>query len=177
MLVNMVMLVIMIIKVKSAVLVGVESHLITVELSIRESTRKTNTFHIVGMADKAVQESKKRIRAALFSERIDLKGYDIVVNLAPAHLRKGGSHFDFPIAVALLIFFKKINVGKSFLSETLIAGELSFDGKINFVQSLLAVTLEAPKFNIKRFIVPFNNYAESSHVKDVEIVGVVSTGS
>lgn len=165
----------MIIKVFSATLLGIESRLVTVELSI-DYREKKSSFHIVGMGDKAIQESKRRIIAAFQSYGINLEQYDISINLAPANLKKIGSQFDFAIAVALLIYFKKIMLPASFIQQTVWVGELSFDGSLNTINGILSFAFDAHTYGIKRLVVPLGNYQSDMPISSLELVGLSSLG-
>jgi magnesium chelatase family protein len=158
----------MIIKTQSAVLIGIETQLVKVELSVRY--KQTHKFSIVGMGDKSIQESRKRIIAALHTVGIDLEQQDIMVNLAPAHIKKVGSHFDLAILVALLTYYKIVSFTSEYLSKAIFLGELSFDGHINPVQGVMAIGLDCPKLGIKRLIVPLDNIKDKSD--HVETIGV-----
>lgn len=94
----------------------------------------------------------------------------IVVNLAPANTKKEGSLFDLPIAVGLLINFGEIK--EQNLEDTIFLGELSLDGKINKVNGVLPICIEAKKLGMKKIIVPYENRKEASIVDDIEVLGV-----
>jgi len=162
----------MITKVYSSTVIGIESHLVTVETILHKA--KKSRFHIVGMGDKAIQESKERIYAALESNNIFLREHEINVNLAPADLKKNGSLFDFPIAVSLLRSISAISISESFLDNTLMVGELSFDGALRGVHGVLSMAINAQAHGKNRVIVPYDNYAEASLIPDIEVVGVRS---
>lgn len=164
----------MITKVFSSTVMGIESHLVTVETKI--SLTDKSRFHIVGMGDKAIQESKERIYAALESSSINLREHSINVNLAPADLRKNGSLFDFPIAVSLLKAINALSISPSFLENTLFVGELSFDGSLRSVHGILSMVIDAKKHKKTRVIVPLDNYQEASLIEGIEVVGIKSIG-
>jgi magnesium chelatase family protein len=162
-------------KVLSAIIVGIETHLITVEISTDQFNGYSFIFNIVGMVDRAVQESKKRITAVLSVLGINLKGMRIVVNLAPATLNKVGSQFDLPIATAILAHFSMIRLNSTFTKETVIMGELSFDGTINPVTGIMGVALDAHKFGIKNIVIPAKNYVDAlTNIPDITIIPVHS---
>ncbi|MEH0831786.1 YifB family Mg chelatase-like AAA ATPase [Anaplasma bovis] len=125
-------------------------------------------FHIVGMPDKVVAESRERIRAALSSVNAVLPSKRITVNLSPANLYKEGSHYDLPIATAILAVMRVIkNVQK--LSTYIILGELSLDGSIVAVSGILAASASARKIG-KGIISPYCNAKEASLIGGIDVV-------
>ena len=162
-------------KVLSAIIVGIETHIVTVEISTNEFKGNSFIFNIVGLVDKAVQESKKRITAVLSVLGINLKGIRIVVNLAPATLNKVGAHFDLPIATAILAHFGMIRFKSDFKQQTVIMGELSFDGTINPITGVMGIALDAHKFGIKNIVIPAKNYVNAlTNIPDISIIPVHS---
>lgn len=162
-------------KVLSAIIVGIETHIVTVEISTNEFNGNSFIFNIVGLVDKAVQESKKRITAVLSVLGINLKGIRVVVNLAPATLNKVGSHFDLPIATAILSHLGMIRLKNCFSNQTVIMGELSFDGTINPVTGIMGIALDAHKFGIKNIVIPSKNYVDVlTNIPDISIIPVHS---
>jgi magnesium chelatase family protein len=159
----------MIVKVYAATVIGIKTHLVTVEVTLKKGR---HAFHIVGMGDKAVQESRRRIVAALEHFGIDLMDVQITVNLAPANLKKVGSLFDFPIAVAILQHLKRLSLPRQFLEKTIIVGELSFDGEIRPIAGVMTMALDAPKLKIERIVMSLRNFADSSQIKNIECVGI-----
>ncbi len=128
------------------------------------------TWEIVGLPDASVRESKERIKAAIKNTNIRLESRRIVINLSPADTKKEGSMYDLPMAVAILManqVIKQIN-----LEDTIIIGELSLNGKINKVNGVFPIALEASKMGIKQIILPKENEKEASIVQDLEVIGV-----
>lgn len=156
-------------KIFSASTIGVDAHLIEVEVDL--SFGLVN-FFIVGLPDTAVKESSKRILTALKNSGIPAPAKKITVNLAPADLKKEGTLFDLPIAVGILQAAELIAIDKKFIDETLFLGELSLDGSIRFIKGALAIAYDAHKLGKKRIIVPHANAAEAALIKDIEIIGV-----
>lgn len=144
-------------KVFSGALTGLNGHLIEVEAALEG--RGLPSFNIVGLPDKAVSESRDRIRAALNSCDLELEEKKITVNLAPANLPKTGSCFDLPIILAILSAQKTISPvsEKSFL-----LGELALDGKLRPVNGVLPLALEAKSWGFKEIFVPFENSTEAT---------------
>ena len=122
---------------------------------------------IVGLADKAVAESKERVRAALSSLGLALPAKRIAVNLSPADLLKEGAHFDLPIAMGLLLAMGALPSDS--LSEHIILGELALDGSISRVTGILPAALHA-KASAKAFICPAENGAEAAWAGDMTIL-------
>lgn len=122
------------------------------------------------MPDTSVKEAKERVRTAIKNSGFDFQSRKIVINLAPADVRKEGTFFDLPIAVGILLNFGYI---KKLEEENIaFAGELSLDGNINKINGILPICLEAKKLGIKTIIVPRENAKEGAIVKDIEVVGV-----
>jgi magnesium chelatase family protein len=154
----------------SAYVIGINAHLIEVEVDI--SSRGLPHFSMVGLPDAAVKESRDRIRAALKNIGFAFPLKQITINLAPADLKKEGSSFDLPIAVGI-IAAEGIILTPS-LSSYIMAGELSLDGRIKPVKGALPIALEARRLGMKGFILPKENAAEAAVVKGIEIYAVES---
>ncbi len=158
-------------KIFSATTVGVDAHLVEVEVDIAFGLVK---FFIVGLPDTAIKESNKRISAAIKNSGIRLPAKKITVNLAPADLKKEGTLFDLPIALGIITAAKLLELPIDFINETLFIGELSLDGSIRFVKGALAIACDAKKLGKKRIILPQANVAEASLIDELEIIGVQS---
>ncbi len=156
-------------KIFSATTVGVEAHLVEVEVDI--SFGLVN-FYIVGLPDTAIKESSKRILTSLKNAGFRLPAKRITVNLAPADLKKEGTLFDLPIAVGILLANESLEISQDFLQETLFLGELSLDGSIRFIKGALAIAFDAHKLGKRRIIVPKENMQEAALIKDLEVIGV-----
>lgn len=126
------------------------------------------TWEIVGLPDIAVKESKERIRTAIRNTGIELKSMRYIINLSPASFRKDGAILDLAITVALLKAMQIIKEKEE--KATIFIGELSLNGDIKSVNGILPMCIEAMKHNIKRVIIPYENYKEASIVKGLEIV-------
>jgi magnesium chelatase family protein len=122
---------------------------------------------VVGLGDKAVQESKERVRTALKNSGYRYPRGKVVVNLAPADLRKAGPYYDLPIAVAMVAMMQGIDLDK--LDKSILIGELSLDGSLCHVQGVLGLTATARKLGFKRIFVPKADYHEASLIKDIEV--------
>ncbi len=156
-------------KVFSATVLGIDSCLIEVEVDL--SLGLIN-FCIVGLPDKAVRESKDRIRAALKNCGLKIPERLVTVNLAPAHIKKQDTLFDVPIAVAVLQAAKQIEVPAEFLHETVFLGELSLDGQIRPVNGVISIAHKALEEGKKRIVVPLENVAEAQAIDGLKVYGV-----
>jgi magnesium chelatase family protein len=158
-------------KIYSATTVGISAHLVEVEADL--SLGLLN-FFIVGLPDKAINESKDRIRAALKNSGFRPPDKLVTINLAPASLKKEGILFDVPIAIAILHASKVIEISTEFVEQTLFLGELSLDGQIRPVKGVLSIAHSAIKMGKSRIIIPKENIQEASLIKGIEIIGVGS---
>ncbi|MDR3549911.1 MAG: YifB family Mg chelatase-like AAA ATPase [Candidatus Babeliales bacterium] len=156
-------------KTLSATTVGVDAHLVNVEVDIALGIPK---FNIIGLPDTAIKESSKRILASLKNSGFSLPTKVITVNLAPADLKKEGTLFDLPIGIAILLAAKFLEIPQEFLDETLFMGELSLDGSVTFIKGALAIACDAQKLNKKRLVVPKANAAEAALIEGLEIIGI-----
>lgn len=158
-------------KVFSATTVGINAHLVEVEADLSMGMLK---FYIVGLPDKAIQESKDRIRAAFKNSGMRLPERLITVNLAPASLKKEDILFDVPIAVAILQAARLVELSVDFIEETLFLGELALDGTIRPVCGVLSIVHSAQRAGKKRVIIPQANAHEASLIKGIDVIGVKS---
>jgi len=157
----------MLAKVFTATLIGLEAKIIEIEVDIAQGERNIN---IVGLADKAVRESKDRILSAFRNNGITLGSGRKIVSLAPSDIPKIGTAYDLPMAVGLLLASGEIQkfdpAGKLFF------GELSLTGNLRSVRGLLALVDSAKRQGFRQFFVPEENAKEATLVKDAEIFGV-----
>ena len=157
-------------KIKSIALKGLEGFLVEIQTNISNGVPE---FEIVGLPDATVKEAKKRIETAIKNSGIEFPNKKILINLAPADIRKGGSCFDLAMAIGILIALNatlKIDINK--LVNTIFIGELSLDGKVNRVNGILPMCIEAKNLGIKRIILPKANANEASIVEDVDIIAI-----
>ena len=119
----------------SAAVVGLDSVPITVEVDI--AAMGLPSFTIVGLPDKAVEESKERVRAAIKNTGADFPARRITVNLAPAHLPKEGPAYDLPIALGILIASEQLKAPEDELKDSIFVGELSLDGNLRRIWGIL----------------------------------------
>lgn len=122
-----------------------------------------------GLPDTSVKESQERVRTAIKNSGYELLSRKIVVNLAPANLRKEGPIFDLPIAVGIL---KSLDIiyGKD-INSILFIGELSLNGNLNPIHGALPICIEAKKMGIQKVILPKENAQEASIIEGIEILG------
>ena len=159
----------MVVKAFTGTVAGIGAVMVTVEVSI---TGGGLGLFLVGLPDNAVRESEQRIRSAFENASYRMTSRKCVVNLAPADLRKEGSGFDLPIAVAILAATEQIEAEK--LADSVFVGELSLDGAIRGVRGVLPVTAEARDKGFKRIYVPKENAMEAAVVDGIEVLAVES---
>jgi magnesium chelatase family protein len=156
-------------KVFSATTLGVKAFLIEVEVDL--SFGLVN-FCIVGLPDKAIKESKDRIRAAFKNCGLRIPDRLVTVNLAPANLKKQDSLFDVPIAVALLQAAQLVKLEKAFLEETVFLGELALDGQIRPIIGTVSIVHGIKDFGKKRVVLPAANVFEACLIEGIEVIPV-----
>jgi len=147
---------------------GIEAITITVEVNILAGTK----YFIVGLADTAIKESYFRIESALKNCGYKMPRQQVVVNMAPADIRKEGSAYDLTIATAVLAASGQIEAEN--LDKYLIMGELSLDGGLQPIKGALPIAIQARKDGFKGFILPKQNAREAAIVNDLEVYGVES---
>ena len=154
-------------KINSIALHGLEGYLIDVQVDVSSGMP---AWEVVGLPDTSVREAKERVRTAIKNSGFQFESRKIIVNLAPADIRKEGTLYDLPISIGILLDFGIINK----IEENNIAfiGELSLDGKINKVNGILPICVEAQKLGIKKIFVPKDNAKEGAIVKNLEVVGI-----
>ncbi|SDR67813.1 YifB family Mg chelatase-like AAA ATPase [Gramella sp. MAR_2010_147] len=156
----------MLVKVYGSAVFGVEATTITVEVNVASGIG----YHLVGLPDNAVKESSYRIAAALQNNKFKLPGKKIIVNMAPADLRKEGSAYDLTFALGILAASSQIKADN--ISEYLIMGELSLDGSLQPIRGALPIAIQAKKEGFKGFILPEQNAREAAIVSGLEVYGV-----
>lgn len=154
--------------IKSMALNGLDGYLVEVQTDI---TGGLPEFNIVGLPNISVREAKERIRVAIKNSGIDFPSKRILINLAPAGTKKEGTSLDLPMAIGLLIATNQLEV-KINISNTIFIGELSLDGKINRVNGILPMCIDAHKLGIKQVVIPKENSNEASIVQGINIIPV-----
>jgi magnesium chelatase family protein len=157
-------------KIHSAATVGLEGVLIRVEVDVAE--RGFPTFTIVGLPNKAIDESKERVRTAIRNSGFEMPDSKIVVNLAPADIPKKGSLFDLPIAVGILVSSRMIDPVS--VKKSLFVGELSLDGGVRKVPGVLPISLLVKTEGLESLFVPKENAEEASLLREITVYPVSS---
>ena len=145
---------------------GIDATTITVEVNVLQGTK----FFVVGLPDSAVKESEHRIESAIKQIGYFMPRQKVVVNLAPADIRKEGSAYDLPIAICTLNASGQVLVED--LEKYVIMGELSLDGVVRPIKGALPIAIEARKQGFKGFILPKENAREAAIVNNLDIIGV-----
>lgn len=159
-------------KIKSIALNGLDGSLIEIQTDISNGIPE---FEIVGLPDASVKEAKKRINAAIKNSGLEFPNKKILINLAPANIRKEGSSFDLAMAVGILLAMEKTpEIDMDKLASTIFIGELSLDGKVNRTNGVLPMCIEAKELGIKTVILPKANSNEASIISELDIIPVSS---
>lgn len=161
----------MFVKCFAGAIVGIRAVDVTVEVNVAGGGLG---LYLVGLPDSAVKESEQRIRAAFENSSRRMTGKKVVVNLAPADLRKEGSGFDLPIAVGILAATEQ--VAADMLGDTMFVGELSLDGGVKPVRGVLPLAVMAKERGLRRMVVSADNAAEAAVVGGIEIIPVRTLG-
>lgn len=156
----------MLIKVFGAAVQGIDATLITIEVN---STRGC-MFYLVGLPDSAIKESHQRIKSALQVNGYKIPTSNIVINMAPADIRKEGAAYDLPLAIGMLAASEVIASDK--LSRYLIMGELSLDGSIQPIKGVLPIAIKAREAEFDGLIIPQENAREAAVVNNLNVYGV-----
>lgn len=156
----------MLVKVNSAAIQGINAKPVQIEVHLSRGIR----FSLVGLPDNAVRESHERIVSALQVNGMDLPRKQIVINMAPADLRKEGTSYDLPLLVGIMAAGDYIPI--SSVEDSLFIGELSLDGRLQPIRGILSVAMLTKDSGIKRLILPAANAQEASVVEGLEVYGV-----
>lgn len=161
----------MLVQTYSSAVHGVDAQKITIEVNTgKMGDGSSPAYNMVGLPDKAVNEGFQRIEAALQNNRCRMPRTKIIVNLAPANVRKEGSAYDLPIALGILGASRQMNPDN--LGEYIIMGELALDGTVRPIRGALPIAIMARKQKFKGFILPKENAREAAIVNDLEVYGV-----
>ncbi|NGF55489.1 YifB family Mg chelatase-like AAA ATPase [Parapedobacter sp. SGR-10] len=156
----------MLVKTFCSAVYGIEASIITVEVNITAGLHS----YIVGLPDNAVKESLRRIESAIAAIGLRMPRQKIVINLAPADIRKEGSSYDLSIAIGILSSSRQIE--PDIIGEYILLGELSLDGTIQSVKGVLPIAVQAKKEGYKGIVLPRTNAREAAVVSGLHIVGV-----
>lgn len=156
----------MVIKCYGSAVYGVNAFTVTIEVNVGQGAK----FFMVGLPDNAVKESQQRVESAIKHLGYKMPRQRVVINLAPADVRKEGSSYDLPIALGILAADGQIITDK--LEKYVIMGELSLDGELRPIKGVLPIAIEARKQGFKGFILPKENETEAAIVNNIEIIGV-----
>jgi magnesium chelatase family protein len=156
----------MIVKTYGSCIYGVNAKTITVEVNVDSGVN----FYLVGLPDSAVKESQQRIDSALKYNGYKIPGKKIIINMAPADLRKEGSAYDLTIAMGILAASEQIQANE--LSQYIIMGELSLDGELKPIRGSLPIAIESRKQGFKGIILPKENAKEAAIVDSLIVYGV-----
>ena len=161
----------MLVKTYSAAVFGVDAKKIIVEVNAGGTVAAGKiSYFLVGLPDNAVKESYQRVEAAIKNIGLTFPRVKIVINLAPADLRKEGSAYDLPIAIGILAATKQIQTSK--LEDYMILGELSLDGGLRPIKGALPIAIQARKEKYKGIILPLENAKEAAIVNQLDVIGV-----
>lgn len=158
----------MLAKAYSAGLSGIDGYIVTVEVNIEGSLPY---FNIVGLPDSAVKESKERVKIAIVNSECQFPyNKRVIVNLAPAEIKKEGAFFDLPIALAVIATTQQIPTSE--LAKYLIVGELSLDGSVKPIKGALSIAFCAKEAGFKNLIIPHANASEAAVVEGINVYPV-----
>lgn len=155
----------MLVKVYGSSVFGIEASTITVEVDIDKGIG----YHLVGLPDIAVKESSYRISAALNNNGYKLPGRKIIINMAPADVRKEGASYDLTLAIGILCASNQIK--STNIDEYIIMGELSLDGSLQPIKGALPIAIKAREEGFKQFILPKENAKEAAIVNNLSVLG------
>ena len=156
----------MLVKTYGSAVYGINATTVTVETNINPGVN----FFLVGLPDSAVKESQQRIDAALKNNGYKIPGKSIVINMAPADIRKEGSSYDLTIAVGILAASEQIRSEN--IADYVIMGELSLDGGLQPIKGVLPIAIKAREEKFKGIILPIQNAKEAAIVAELDVYGV-----
>lgn len=158
----------MLVKTYCSAVFGINATSITVEVNVTPGLY----YFIVGLPDNAVKESIQRVESAILSNGFYMPRQKIIINLAPANIRKEGSSYDLAIAIGVLAASRQIISDR--LNKYVLLGELSLDGKIHPVKGVLSIALQAKQDGFHGIILPIENAEEAAIVSGIEVLGIRS---
>jgi magnesium chelatase family protein len=156
----------MLVRTFASAVTGIDAVTVTIEVNVSRGIR----FFLVGLPDIAVKESQQRIESALRALNLHWPGKQVLINMAPADIRKEGSSYDLPLAMGILAADEKVR--REDLESFIIMGELSLDGTLQPVKGILPIALRAREEGFKGIIVPIKNAREAAVVGDLDVYGM-----
>ncbi|WP_109833223.1 YifB family Mg chelatase-like AAA ATPase [Reichenbachiella versicolor] len=147
---------------------GVDAHVITIEVNVTAGTK----FYMVGLPDSAVKESEQRVESALKQNGYHMPRTKVIINLAPADIKKEGSAYDLPIALGIMAGSEQLFAEN--LEQYIVMGELALDGSVRPIKGALPIAIEARKQGFKGLILPKQNATEAAIVDKLDVIGVDS---
>jgi magnesium chelatase family protein len=160
----------MFVKTFGSAVYGVEAITITIEVNW---TSQGKEYCIVGLPDSAIKESMQRVESSIKTNGLEMPRTRIVINLAPADIRKGGTAFDLPIAIGILAASEQLFLSEKF-DDFIMMGELSLDGELRPIKGALPIAIQARKEGYKGFILPEANCKEAAMVNGIDVFGMRS---
>ncbi|MBU2597883.1 MAG: YifB family Mg chelatase-like AAA ATPase [Actinobacteria bacterium] len=157
----------MLARLDSSGIFGLDAFKVEVEVFL---TKSLPSFHIVGLPDKAVNESKERVRAGISSSEFHFPLERITVNLAPADLKKEGPAYDLPIALCILLATKQLNIDN--LEKYMFVGELSLNGDIKRLKGALSMAINCKNEGKEYLIIPKENAIEAAMISEIKVIPV-----
>ena len=160
----------MLVRTFASAVTGIDAVTVTIEVNVSRGIR----FFLVGLPDSAVKESQQRIESALRALNYHWPGKQVVINMAPADIRKEGSSYDLPLAMGILTADEKVAKGE--MESFVLMGELSLDGTLQPVKGVLPIALRAREERFKGVIVPVKNAREAAVVDGLDVYGMENLG-
>jgi len=160
----------MLVKTFGSAVYGIDATKVTVEVNVSKGVN----FRLVGLPDNAVKESQQRIESAIRTNGFKWPGKKIIINMAPADVRKEGSAYDLPLAIGVLAAAEYI--GNKDLEDYVMMGELSLDGGLRPIKGVLPIAIQAKEDGFKGLILPERNAREAAVVGDLKVHGVKNIG-
>ncbi len=156
----------MLVKTYGASVQGIDATIVTIEVNVSQGIQ----FFLVGLPDNAVKESHKRIISAFQHNKLKVPKKQVVINMAPADIRKEGSAYDLPLAIGILAAEDVLK--GMIIDQFIIMGELSLDGSLNPIKGVLPIAIKAREQGFKGIILPRENSREAAVVNDLDVYGV-----
>jgi len=156
----------MLVKTYAGAVFGIEAVTVTIEVDVTRGVR----YMLVGLPDAAVKESQQRIESAFRAVGLKWPGRQVIINMAPADIRKEGSSYDLPLALGILAASEMVDGSR--IEGMMLTGELSLDGAIKPVRGVLPMALQARSQGFRALMVPAENSAEAAVVEGIDVYGV-----